>query len=91
MILVTGATSAVGTAVLKELLARKIPVRAFVRQPFVAESLEAQGVEAFLGGDTMKSGEKKPGACAIWSRSLSIGDPMREGKREDKGKEQVPA
>jgi hypothetical protein len=39
----------------------------------------------------MKSGEKKPGACAIWSRSLSIGDPMREGKREDKGKEQVPA
>lgn len=39
----------------------------------------------------MKSGEKKPGACAIWSRFLPIGDPMREGKREDKGKEQVLA
>ena len=42
MILVTGATSAVGTAVLKELLARKILVRAFVRKPFAAEKLEAQ-------------------------------------------------
>jgi hypothetical protein len=39
----------------------------------------------------MKSEEKKPGACAIWSRSLFIGDPMREGKREDKRKELVPA
>jgi hypothetical protein len=36
----------------------------------------------YEGGDTMKSGEKKPGACAIWSRSLSIGDPMREGKEQ---------
>jgi hypothetical protein len=39
----------------------------------------------------MKPGEKKPGAYAIWSRSLSMGDPMREGKREAKRKEQVPA
>ena len=52
MILVTGATSDVGTAVLKELLARRIPVRAFVHKPFAAERLEAQGVEAFLGDMT---------------------------------------
>lgn len=39
----------------------------------------------------MKSGEKKPGAWAIGSRSLPMGDPMREGKREAKGKEQVLA
>ena len=42
MILVTGATSAVGTAVIEELLARKIPVRAFVHQPAAAERLEAR-------------------------------------------------
>src|SRR5215467_14731161 len=49
MMLVTGATSAVGTAVLKELLARNIPVRAFVHQPAAAERLEAQGAEACVG------------------------------------------
>ena len=47
--LVTGAASAVGTAVLNELLARKIPVRAFVHHPAAAERLEAQGAEAFVG------------------------------------------
>ncbi len=61
---------------------------ALIRLSVEASQARRMGYE---GGDTMKSGEKKPGACAIWSRSLSIGDPMREGKREDKGKEQVPA
>ena len=59
MILVTGATSAVGTAVLKELLARKIPVRAFVRKPFAAEKLEAQGVDACLGDMTERESVHK--------------------------------
>ncbi|GHO87125.1 NmrA family NAD(P)-binding protein [Dictyobacter formicarum] len=52
MILVTGATSAVGKAIIKELLARKVPVRAFVRKPVDAAKLQAQGVEAFLGDMT---------------------------------------
>ena len=52
MILVTGATSAVGNAVIEELLARKIPVRAFVHQPSAAERLEAQGAEVFVGDIT---------------------------------------
>lgn len=49
MMLVTGATSAVGTAVIEALLARKIPVRAFVHHPAAAQRLEAQGAEAFVG------------------------------------------
>ena len=49
MMLVTGATSAVGTAILKELLARNIPVRAFVHQQAAAEMLEAQGAEGCVG------------------------------------------
>src|SRR5215469_3813557 len=49
MMLVTGATSAVGIAILKELLARKIPVRAFVHQPAAAQRLDSQGAEAFVG------------------------------------------
>lgn len=52
MILVTGATSAVGRAVIKELLARKVSVRAVVRKPVDAAKLQAQGVEAFLGDMT---------------------------------------
>jgi len=59
MILVTGATSAVGTAVLKELLARKIPVRAFVHQPAAAERLEAQGAEALVGDMTERASAQK--------------------------------
>jgi uncharacterized protein YbjT (DUF2867 family) len=55
MMLVTGATSAVGTAVIEELLARKIPVRAFVHQPSAAERLEAQGAEAFVGDMTERA------------------------------------
>jgi uncharacterized protein YbjT (DUF2867 family) len=55
MMLVTGAASAVGTAVLNELLARKIPVRAFVHQPAAAERLEAQGAEAFVGDMTERA------------------------------------
>jgi uncharacterized protein YbjT (DUF2867 family) len=49
MMLVTGATSAVGTAIIEELLARKIPVRAFVHHPAAAQRLEAQGAEAVVG------------------------------------------
>jgi uncharacterized protein YbjT (DUF2867 family) len=59
MILVTGATSAVGTAVLKELLARKIPVRAFVHQPAAAERVKAQGAEAFVGDLTERASTQK--------------------------------
>lgn len=59
MILVTGATSAVGNAVLNELLARKIPVRAFVRKPLAAEKLEAQGVEAYVGDMTERASVKE--------------------------------
>jgi uncharacterized protein YbjT (DUF2867 family) len=59
MMLVTGATSAVGTAVLKELLARKIPVRAFVHQPAAAERLEAQGAEALVGDMTERASVQK--------------------------------
>ncbi|GHO58976.1 NmrA family NAD(P)-binding protein [Ktedonobacter robiniae] len=55
MILVTGATSAVGKAVIKELLARKVPVRAFVRKTADAAKLQAQGVEAFLGDMTKQA------------------------------------
>ena len=55
MILVTGATSAVGKAVIKELLARKVPVRAFVRKPVDAAKLQAQGMEAFLGDMTKQA------------------------------------
>src|SRR5215469_2269271 len=59
MILVTGATSAVGNAVIEELLARKIPVRAFVHQPSAAERLEAQGAEAFVGDITERASAQK--------------------------------
>ncbi|WP_201382643.1 SDR family oxidoreductase [Ktedonobacter sp. SOSP1-52] len=59
MMLVTGPTSAVGNAVLKELLVRKIPVRAFVRQPSVAVKLEAQGVETFVGDMTERESVQK--------------------------------
>jgi len=55
MMLVTGATSAVGNAVIEELLARKIPVRAFVHQPAAAQRLEAQGAEAFVGDMTERA------------------------------------
>ncbi|HEX4714225.1 MAG TPA: NAD(P)H-binding protein, partial [Ktedonobacteraceae bacterium] len=55
MILVTGAASAVGKAVIKELLARKVSVRAFVRKPVDAAKLQAQGVEAFLGDMTKQA------------------------------------
>ena len=55
MILVTGATSAVGKAVIKELLARKVLVRAFLRKPVDAAKLQAQGVEAFLGDMTKQA------------------------------------
>jgi uncharacterized protein YbjT (DUF2867 family) len=55
MILVTGATSAVGKAVIKELLARKVFVRAFLRQPVDAAKLQAQGVEVFLGDMTKQA------------------------------------
>src|SRR5690348_5436661 len=55
MILVTGATSAVGKAVIKELLARKVSVRAFVRKPVDAAKLQAQGVEAFVGDMTQQA------------------------------------
>jgi hypothetical protein len=72
MILVTGATSAVGTAVLKELLARKIPVRAFVHKPFVAERLEAQGVEAFLGDMTEQESVHKALQCKFWNEAGQI-------------------
>jgi hypothetical protein len=34
--------------------------------------------------------EKARGRCHRGSRSLFVGDPMREEKREDKRKEQVP-
>ena len=59
MMLVTGATSAVGTAVLKELLARNIPVRAFVHQPAAAERLEAQGAETLVGDMTEPASAQK--------------------------------
>jgi len=59
MMLVTGATSAVGTVVLKELLARKIPVRAFVHQPAAVEKLEAQGVEVHVGDMTERASAQK--------------------------------
>ncbi len=59
MILVTGATSAVGHAVIEELLARKIPVRAFVHQPAAAERLEAQGAEALVGDMTERASVQK--------------------------------
>ncbi|WP_201382187.1 SDR family oxidoreductase [Ktedonobacter sp. SOSP1-52] len=59
MMLMTGTMSAVRNAVLKELLARKIPVRAFVRKPSVAEKLEAQGVETFLGDMTERESVQK--------------------------------
>ena len=55
MILVTGATSAVGKAVIEELLARKVLVRAFLRKPVDAAKLQAQGVEAFLGDMTKQA------------------------------------
>jgi uncharacterized protein YbjT (DUF2867 family) len=55
MILVTGATSSVGKAVIKELLARKVSVRAFVRKPADAAKLQAQGVESFLGDMTKQA------------------------------------
>src|SRR5215472_5120304 len=55
MILVTGATSAVGKAVIKELLARKVLVRAYLRKPVDAAKLQAQGVEAFLGDMTKQA------------------------------------
>ena len=55
MILVTGATSAVGKAVIKELLAREVLVRAFLRKPVDAAKLQAQGVEAFLGDMTKQA------------------------------------
>jgi uncharacterized protein YbjT (DUF2867 family) len=55
MMLVTGATSAVGTAVIEELLARKIPVRAFVHQPVAAQRLQAQGAEAIVGDMTERA------------------------------------
>src|SRR5712692_7192411 len=55
MILVTGATSTVGKAVIKELLARKVLVRAFLRKPVDAAKLQAQGVEAFLGDMTKQA------------------------------------
>jgi uncharacterized protein YbjT (DUF2867 family) len=59
MILVTGATSAVGNAVIEELLARKIPVRAFVHQPSAAERLETQGAEAVVGDITERASAQK--------------------------------
>lgn len=59
MILVTGATSAVGTAVIEELLAREIPVRAFVHQPAAAQRLEAQGAEAIVGDMTERASAQK--------------------------------
>jgi len=36
----------------------------------------------------MQAGERKPGVRARGIRSLSMDDTTREGKREDKGKEQ---
>ena len=54
MILVTGATSAVGKAVIKELLARKVSVRAFVRKPVDVAKLHAQGVVACVGDEASK-------------------------------------
>jgi uncharacterized protein YbjT (DUF2867 family) len=59
MMLVTGATSAVGTAVIEELRARKIPVRAFVHQPAAAERLEAQGAEACVGDITERASAQR--------------------------------
>jgi uncharacterized protein YbjT (DUF2867 family) len=59
VILVTGATSAVGSAVLKELLTWKIPVRTFVHQPAAAERLEAQGAEAVVGDMTERASAPK--------------------------------
>ena len=53
--LVTGATSGGGKAVIKELLARKVLVRAFLRKPVDAAKLQAQGVEAFLGDMTKQA------------------------------------
>ncbi|GHO51324.1 NmrA family NAD(P)-binding protein [Ktedonospora formicarum] len=55
MILVTGATSAVGKATIKELLARKASVRAFVRKSVDAVKLQAQGMEVFLGDMTKQA------------------------------------
>jgi uncharacterized protein YbjT (DUF2867 family) len=45
----------VGTAIIEELLARKIPVRAFVHQPAAAQRLETQGAEAFVGDMTERA------------------------------------
>lgn len=47
--LVTGATSAVGMALMTEMLVRKIPVRAFLHKASVAEKLQRQGIETFVG------------------------------------------
>ena len=55
MMLVTGATSAVGNAIIEEMLARKIPIRAFVHQPAAAQRLEAQGAEALVGDMTERA------------------------------------
>src|ERR1700753_2070414 len=47
MIPVTGATSAVGKAVIEELLARKISIRAFVHKPVDVAKLQVQKRKIF--------------------------------------------
>ncbi|MFN8475697.1 MAG: NmrA family NAD(P)-binding protein [Anaerolineae bacterium] len=49
MILVTGATGRVGSGVVQDLAAKKIPARALVRNPEKAAQLAAQGVELCVG------------------------------------------
>ena len=52
MILVTGATGKVGSEVCRQLAARKVPVRAYVRNSEKAAAMLPAGVELF-GGDLL--------------------------------------
>jgi uncharacterized protein YbjT (DUF2867 family) len=49
MILVTGATGNVGAALVRDLVAMGVPVRAFVRDPQRAEARIGKGAELFVG------------------------------------------
>ncbi|MGI2903037.1 SDR family oxidoreductase [Tolypothrix sp. VBCCA 56010] len=58
-ILITGATGTIGGEVVKQLAAKNLPIRAFVRNPSKAVGLKQLGVEIaqgdFLHQDTLEA------------------------------------
>jgi uncharacterized protein YbjT (DUF2867 family) len=79
MILVTGATGSNGLELVKQLAARRVPVRAMVRNPAKATELQLPGVE-IVAGDFEKPASL-PAALKGIDRAFLLAPPVQDSDR----------